>query len=106
MSQTINLAPVASQTVSCRLGGKRYVLTFKSIGGVVLSTIIREGVTIISGERCVAGALLLPYKSQEDDSGNFAFVIDDGETIPNYLAFGDTQILVYYTAAELEAARG
>jgi hypothetical protein len=49
---------------------------------------------------------LLPYKSQEDDSGNFAFVIDDGETIPNYLAFGDTQQLVYYTAAELESARG
>lgn len=106
MAQRINLAPVASQTISCRLGGKRYVMTFKSIGSVMIATIIRDGVTLVSGMRCVAGALLLPYKSLEDDSGNFAFVIDDGQTIPDYLQFGDTQHLVYFTATEIEVARG
>lgn len=106
MTQIINLAPVPNQTVSCRLGGKRYILSFKSTGTLMLATIIRDGVTIVSGMRCVAGALLIPYRSEEDASGNFAFVIDDGKTIPDYLQFGDTQTLVYYSNAEIEAARG
>lgn len=106
MAKTINLAPVANQTVSARLDGKRYVISLKSAGNIMLATIIRDGVTILSGMRCVAGALLIPYRSAEDASGNFAFVIDDGATIPDYLQFGDTQTLVYYSNAEIEAARG
>ena len=95
MAKTINLAQVPNQTISCRLEGKRYVITFKSTGSLMLATIIRDGVTVVSGMRCVAGAMLIPYRSAEDASGNFAFVIDDRITIPDYLQFGDTQQLVY-----------
>lgn len=105
--KTISLAKVASQTISARLDGRRYVITIKSIGNnVMAASIVRDGVTIITNSRIVTGSLIMPYRSMEDQSGNFAIVVDDGNSLIDYLQFGDTQTLVYYSNAELVAARG
>lgn len=103
MSVVIPLQALPNQELSVVLSGSVYDLTFTAVGTVMAYTLARDNVTLLSGARAVAGTPLLPYRYQE--AGNFILITDDG-AIPFYTAFGVTQTLLYYTAAELEAIRG
>ncbi len=62
--------------------------------------IIRNGSPVVLGMRAVAGTFLIPYKYLE--SGNF-IIITANEEYPDYLQFGISQYMVYFSQAELEA---
>lgn len=101
--QLINITAVANQSLSVRLNNVRYDITIKEANGVMVSSIMRDGAPVVSGARIVAGALIIPSQYQED--GNF--VIDTlNDAIPYWTAFGVTQFLYYFSANELETARG
>lgn len=95
----IALAQEASQSFTIVLNAKRYDITIRDIGGDIMAvTIIRDGVTLIEGQRLVAGTPLLPYKHLED--GNFMLLTQNGQ-YPYYTEFGVTQFLLYLTPEEI-----
>jgi hypothetical protein len=99
--QTVPLEPIPNQRLGIRLGGDRYDITLKEVGGVMSVTILRGDVTLVQGLRCVAGTPLIPY-SYLATSGNFIFVTEN-EELPDWRLFGSTQTLVYASSAELGA---
>lgn len=106
--QRVPLAIVASQKFSIRLDNRRYSIEIKeaTVGTstVMAATIIRDGITIISGQRCLPNTPLLPYLSVEDNAGNFFFttLLED---IPHWTKFNSEQFLYYATNAEIQAIR-
>lgn len=98
----ITLDPIPNQTVSIRLDEDLYSLTVKATRGVMSADIVRNGVTILSGARIVAGTALIPYRYLE--AGNFV-LLTDNEEYPDYAKFGSSQSLVFASAEELEALR-
>lgn len=89
---------IPNQTFGVRLDNERYSLTLKAIDDNVAVTIVRDGVTLVSNQRAVAGSPLLPYTYLE--SGNFIFVTENDEA-PSWRLFNATQFLVYLTASEV-----
>lgn len=98
----VGIAAVPNQSLSIQLDERFYDIQLRDVGGGMAATIARDGVTLVSGARVVAGTPLLPYRYQE--SGNF-LITTDAEALPYYDQFGVTQFLVYLTAAELAAYR-
>lgn len=102
--RTIPLSQEPNQSFTVTLDGIRWGLRFVTSIGVTVCDIARDGVTILTGGRVLAGEPLIPYRRLEDDSGNFIFV-SDGDALPEHSQFGVTQTLVYMSAAEIAALR-
>lgn len=101
----IPLDAIPNQEISVRLEDFRYTLKFNDLcPGTLCATVSRNDVLLISGVRCVAKELVLPYQYLEGTGGNFYFETPNDE-IPDYTKFGSTHFLYYISAAELEAAR-
>lgn len=100
----LTLQATANQSFSVTLEGRRYELTFKEAGGIMCVDVVRDGVTLLQGHRCVANAPLLPYAFLQD-GGNFAFLTENDD-MPYYASFDFTQSLVYLTADEVAALGG
>lgn len=104
MPTTVPLAAIPNQELSIRLDGRRYTIALRECGDVMVATVTRDGVALVSAVRCVAGYPLLPYGHLSADSGNFIFTNTQDGAIPFYSDFGSTCQLVYSTAAEIAAA--
>ena len=102
MPQTLQIDPLLNQTLSVRLNQQQHIIKIYAIGsnGVAMDLTIDDTV-IFSGFRILAGAPIAPY--QYLYSGSF-IIFSEGEEIIDYTKFGTTQRLVYFTAAEVEAA--
>jgi hypothetical protein len=98
----IDLAAIANQAVAIRLDNQLYALAVRETGGVMSVDITRDGVTVLDGQRAVAGAPLIPYTYRE--AGNFVFVTE-GEEYADWRKFGTSHFLLYASAEELAALR-
>lgn len=98
----VSLQPLPNQSLSIVLDGARYDITVKLSNGVMTASILRDGVTLVDGVRLVSGTPVLPYPYLE--SGNFILTTENYD-LPYYDQFGNTQFLVYLTAAEVAAQR-
>lgn len=103
--QVIPLETVPNQEASARLGGLRYTLRLRDIGGVMAVDVTRGDTPIVRGIRAVAGTPLLPYRYLEAGEGNFIFLPADDAPglIPYWPDFGTRMRLIYATQAELDA---
>lgn len=106
----IPLANIPNQSLSIMLDGNQYDIRVHSCRdngefgtGIMVFTIYRNNVVIVSGIRAVAGFPLIPSLYLED--GNFT-VITENDEYPDWRQFGITQFLIYASPTELEAARG
>lgn len=112
----IPLSNIPNQALSIRLDNSFYEISLTAVGATELTapfynkdattiavTIVRDGVTIVSGQRAVAWFPLIPYHYLEN--GNFMFV-SNSDDLPDYNQFGITQSLVYASPDELTALRG
>lgn len=99
----VALQPVANQSLSIQLDDSRYDLTIKEANGVMCATVARDGVTLIQGVRIVAKTPLVPYAYLQE--GNFV-LLTEGDELPYFDQFGNTQNLVYLSADEIDALRG
>lgn len=97
MATVIPLQVQPNQSFTMRLDGARYQIALKAAGSVMAADISRDGVTLLSGARLVAGTPLLPYRHLQ--AGNFVFLTSD-DSAPWWELFA-TQTLVYLTAAEV-----
>lgn len=100
----IQLEPLPNQTLTFQQDGHFYAITIKACQDMMYASVTRDNVTISENSRLVAGGLMLPYAYQED-GGNLAIITDEGDA-PWYEQFNNSQFLIYYSAADLEAARG
>lgn len=103
----IPLEAAPNQVITLRAGAERYELRLRDIGGMMAVDVTRGDEAIVTGQRAVAGAPLLPYQYLEAGAGNFIFVSTDEAdgAIPYWPAFGTQTRLVYATAAELAVIR-
>lgn len=99
--RTISIDAIPNQELSVTLDGNRWGITLKEANGVMCCTLVLNDVTILSGQRIVAGSPLIPYRYLQG-SGNF-WILTDGDDMPYYTEFGVTQQLVYMGAAEYAA---
>lgn len=102
MTQLIPISAVPNQKLSVNLAGSRYEISLQLASGVMLATVARDAVTVVSGHRLVAGEPVLPYLYQE--AGNF-IVVTDNEALPIYTEFGITQFLLYVSQGEIDGVR-
>lgn len=98
MASIVPLQVTPNQSFSVRLDGARYDLTLQAAGNIMAVTIVRDGVTLLTGARVVAGMPLLPYRHLA--RGNFLFITEGAE--PWWELFG-TQTLLVLSAAEIAA---
>lgn len=99
----ITLAAVPNQDLFVQLDQQAYQITLHAAGSnTVAITIVRNGETIVSGERLVTGTPVLPYLYEE--AGNF-ILTTDAEALPDWQQFGITQFLTYVSADELAVLR-
>jgi len=105
MPITIPIIAEPTQQFSTVQDGQRYDVTLRTIpNGMTLATVARNGAMVIENVRVVSNRLIIPYRYKEGTGGNF-FLAGDGDTLPDYKQFGSTQVLLYYSAAELAAER-
>lgn len=100
--QNIPIQALPNQTLSVPLDNNQWDISIKTTNGTVSVTLVLNGIVIIENLRAVAGTRIIPDKYQE--SGNFAIITQNFQ-IPDYTQFGNTQTLVYISAAELSALR-
>lgn len=105
MPQIVPLEAIPAQEFTIRLGGRRYNINLRELNaGVMGATIIRDGVLLVTNQRCVAGVPLLAYPHLSRDAGNFIFTNTKLGESPTWTDFGTTCQLVYSTAAEIAEA--
>lgn len=104
--QIVPLEAVPNQSVTARLGGERFEIRLRDIGGMMAADVSRGDVPIVRGQRVVAGAPLLPYRHLEAGVGNLIFVNaeDVADAIPYWPDFGTRTRLVYATEAGIRGA--
>lgn len=86
------------QSLSVVLEGSLYELSLKECNGIMAVTVVRDGVTIVSNRRAVAGVPVIPSGYLEE--GNF-LILTNNEDLPYYTKFEGSDIFVYVTAEEL-----
>lgn len=98
----VPIQSIPNQQFSISLENNTYEIAIKITNSQMSMSIVRNSVTIVDNARCVAGAPIIPSIYEED--GNFIF-FTQGQQLPNYLSFNNTQSLTYLTTTELAAYR-
>lgn len=97
--RSIPLDAIPNQAMSISVDGNRWDITLKECNGVMCATLALNDVTILSGQRLVAGFPFIPYAYLQG-SGNF-WILTENNELPNYQRFGIDQQLIYVSAGEL-----
>lgn len=98
----IDIDPVPNQSFSVTLDGNRWDFVIKQARTSMFADVTLNDTVILSGQRLVAGAPIIPYEFLQGD-GNF-IILTENDEMPNWERFGMDQIMVYSSAAEIAAA--
>ena len=102
--KTISIQPIPLQEFTVNIGDYRYdIRLFLTDDDVMAYDILIDESPVCEGFRVTPGEFLLPYRYQEAD-GNFLLSVPEVDE-PDYNQFGDTQILYYFSAGEMEEVR-
>jgi len=96
----IPIQAIPRQEFKVTLDSSVFDITLVAVQDMMYATIVNNGVTIVSGARCVAGYPILTSKSMLGQAGNFGFSTPNNEN-PWWPNFGITHQLLYATALEL-----
>lgn len=102
MPQQVPLQSIPNQDFTITLDGNLFGIGLHTTNGVMSVSMTINGIDTLDNIRTVAGSPLIPSKYEE--AGNFMFVTQN-QALPDYDQFGTSQILLYFTAAELAAYR-
>lgn len=98
--RVVPLAAVPNQAFTITIEGVRWAVTVKTARGVMCADVARDGMPLLTGTRVLAGEAIIPYRYLQ--TGNFIFLTIAGE-LPDYNAFGVSQIMVFLSAEEIAA---
>lgn len=79
--------------------GVLWELTIKAARVIMCADIVRDGRTLVQGQRIVADTPIIPYKYLSTQ-GNFVILTQDDD-LPWWESFGDTQQMVYVLPEEV-----
>lgn len=99
---SIGLQAVPNQSLTVVLNNVPHRITLHEANGIMVATVQRSGITIISGVRVTAGTFILPYRYQEN--GNL-IIVNSGDELVYYTMFGTTQFLYYFSPDDLAQLR-
>lgn len=97
----IPLKSFPRQSLSVLLEGSLYELSLKECNGIMAVTVVRDGVTIVSNRRAVAGMPIIPSRYLND--GNFV-IVTDNDDFPYYTEFEASNVFVWMTNEEIDNA--
>lgn len=100
--QIIDIAQVPGQSFSVTLEGVRWDVRIKQAATSMIADLSADGVTLVSGQRIVAGTPIIPYQYLAGD-GNF-LIMTENDDLTNWELFGVNQTLIYATFDEISAA--
>ena len=105
MSFLIPLNATPNQSLSVNLDDSIYDITIKALSGLMVASIVRDGVDIVASVRILPGVPLIPFEYLE--KGNFVFINDMTvlSEFPYYTEFASKYALVFFTEAELEGIK-
>lgn len=95
----IPLDSVPNQSLGVTLDENRWQLEFKEARGVMCVTISLNEVLLLSNQRLVANAPMIPYEYLQGFGG--FILLTDNDDIPYWSQFGVNQQLIYASATEL-----
>lgn len=96
--RVIPLATVPNQSFTLTLDGFRWTVRLASISYGTVCDLAKDGTTLLSAVRVVAGEPIIPYSYLQ--SGNFIF-LTQSDILPIWGLFGTDQILVYLSTSEI-----
>lgn len=97
----IPIQAIPNQEFSFLIDAVRYTMALVTLNdNAMAATITRNDVVLITCERIVSGAPLLPYQYLVADHGNFSFVTVNDEA-PYWTEFNATQRLIFATPGEI-----
>ncbi len=99
----IPLSPIPNQSFSTQIDSVRYDIVLKEANGTMVMDVAENSVLVITGARCLADSLVIPYAYLT--TGNFFFTTMNDE-LPYYTEFSSTQTLYYLSPLELAALNG
>lgn len=99
--QIIDITQVPNQSFTITLEGVRWDLTIKQAETSMLMDAVADGVSVVTGQRIVAGTPIIPYQYLAQD-GNFLIMTENDE-LPNWERFEVDQVLIYATFDEIAA---
>lgn len=98
----IPIQAIPNQIFPVVLGNSLFNITLKTIAGMTYMSISINGTDVLDNARACANEPIIP--SVYEENGNFMF-LSPGYQLPYYPNFNTTQVLVYFTAAEIAAFR-
>lgn len=98
--QTIDLSNDQNQSFTTTLEQDRYSIAIYLAGTVMCADISRNEVVLTQGQRITCGQFMIPFYWLQGQHGNFMLITKNNELADNTL-FGITQILLYFTIAEM-----
>lgn len=99
--QIIDITQVPNQSFTITLEGVRWDLTIKQAETSMLMDAVADGVSVVAGQRIVAGTPIIPYEYLAQD-GNFLIMTENDE-LPNWERFEVDQVLIYAAFDEIAA---
>jgi len=102
--RVISLDKIPNQSFSVTVDGDRWDFEIKQAVTSMTCTLSLNDTEILSGQRIVSGAPIIPYRYLSR-SGNFV-IITDSDDIPNWESFGVSQLLIYANESEIDSVAG
>lgn len=99
--QIIEITQAPNQSFTITLEGVRWDLTIKQATSSMVMDAVADGVSVVTGQRVVAGTPIIPYQYLAQD-GNFLIMTENDE-LPNWERFEVDQVLIYATFDEISA---
>ena len=104
--RVISLQPIPNQVTTAVAQDNEYTVEIRYFRNLMYATIrLETGEVVIGAVRCANLQWLLPWRRPGYGDGNFRFEDDNGQ-YPDYVNFGKTCRLVYYTASEIADMEG
>jgi len=95
----IPLKQFSRQSLSVVLENSLYELSLKECNGIMAVTVVRDGETIVSNRRAVAGSPIIPSRYLND--GNF-FILTNNADLPYYTGFESSDTFIFLTNEEID----
>lgn len=90
----IELKKLANQSLVYEGSEARFEIKLNCVGSAMCASIKKNDIQILDGVLVAADVPLIPYPYLANE-GNFV-ILTDGEEVPHWSKFGDTQELYYY----------
>lgn len=101
MMYEIPIDKLPAQTLGVTLANAAYIITLRSVQGLVLADIEIDGKAKVKSAKCLPNHKILPYKHLTK-GGNFYFYCQD-HAYPDYKKFGEDHKLYFLTDDEIAA---